>query len=115
VDEYPVGIITDHKMTTNELEEEDVKNRESSNYSLEHSINIIFLGTEIFRGIEAYKIEVKSEEKMPDGLGVEDTVIWIDKKDKTILFINSSSELVGLAEYSTIYELKNVSIVKNEG
>ncbi len=107
-----IGMIIDHKLTTNDLEE-NVKKRKR--FSIEYSENIIFLGTEIFKGKEAYKIEMKSKEKAPDGLGKVDTVIWIDKKDKTILYMNSSMELVGLAEDLIIYELKNVSIVKNEG
>ncbi len=113
IDKVTTGMIIDHKLTPNELEENVKIGRKK--LFIESSKNIIFLGTEIFKGKEAYKIEMKSKEKALDGLGMVDTVIWIDKKDKTILYMNSSRELVGFAEDVIIYELKNVSIVKNEG
>ncbi|OQX21601.1 MAG: hypothetical protein BWK75_02805 [Candidatus Altiarchaeales archaeon A3] len=79
------------------------------------TININFLGTDIFKGKEAYKIENKLKGKSPDALFERDTIIWIDKKDKIILRMNSTGELSGgsiSAKYTTIYELINESIVK---
>ncbi len=108
-DKKPLCSVMDHNLTADYLEKEVEKEKM---LSIETIRNINFLGTEIFRGIETYKIEEKLKQKTPYDLFESDTSIWIDKKDKTILFMNSSAELHGFAKYSTIYERINESIVK---
>ncbi len=102
-------IMTDQDIDYIKKYAEKQKRTESSNTN----ITIDFLGTEIFKGKEAYKIESKLLEE--DGALFEmNTTIWIDKKDKIILCMNSTGELHGFAsaKYTTIYELINESIVK---
>ncbi len=77
------------------------------------TISINFLGVELFKGKEAYKIESKLKEEGPDDLFEGDTIIWVDKKDKIILGMNSTGKMSGFSAKNTvIYEIINESIVK---